>query len=178
MSKSSAIFVCDVNRLTMKNNIIVATILIAIVITWLILPSDKEKIEAHFLDLINVVNQQEEMQPIARLQRIKDFQRLFTRTVHFYAIDLPLAETVTNEELTRFFFTLAERATKVTLSHAQLEFTMISENRAEVMTHFQGRAWLPDGKQYESENDVKVVLNKVEGDWLFSEFEAQHLSSQ
>ena len=156
--------------------LLLAAVLVTGAIVWVVLPTDQEKIEARFAELIEVVNQEKPADAFGKLERLQRFKALFTSTVYFHAVDLPLQETVTNEELTRFFFSLAERADTVSLRHEALEFLLIADKRAEVKTHFHGEARMPDGKLYTSENTLKATLAEVEGEWTFNEFQALETS--
>lgn len=105
------------------------------------------------------------------MQRVNSFREIFAETILFESPDLPVKGEISNEELTRLFFTVAERSKYVSLGHEELLFSLLEESRAEVLTHFHGEALLLDDRLFESSSSVKAVLIKIEGDWKFTEFQ-------
>ena len=154
---------------------IVISIAVALIFgsaVFLLLPNDEEKIERLFEELTALASEPKTGQGIAKIRRIKGFEALFTETVTFGSLDLPVRGDISRKELTQLFFTVVERSQSVTLTYDELTFGEIADGQAEVITRFKGEALLIDGVHYENSATVKVSLSEVDGDWKFRGFEA------
>ena len=155
-----------------KKLVYVAAALIFGLAVFLLLPSDKDKIERLFSELTTLASEPKSEGGLAKIKRIKSFENLFAENITFGSLDLPVTGEISKEELTRLFFTVVERSKSVQLTHDGLAFGAIENNKAEVITRFYGKAILLDGELYENSATVKISLTKVDGDWKFREFEA------
>ena len=141
-----------------------------ILLGWLLWPSDRERIENLFDDLCEVTSKTEDASAISDAMVVKDFRKFFAPKI---AISIrskaKIAGEHTDHELSQQYGRLRLASSRMGLDYENLNFISIDEETATVSAKFFASWTGKSGKTIREDADTEVKLQKLEGDWKFSQ---------
>ncbi len=147
-------------------------LLLAIVMTLLLLPSEEEKIESLFYELSEVASKTQDASTLADAMVVKDFRELFApKVVISIRSKARIAGEHTNQGLAQLYGRLRVASRRMELRSEQLEKISIGESLAVYSAKFFA-GWTGKGGNVVNEDaHSRVELRKIDGDWKFSQID-------
>ena len=147
-------------------------LLLAIVMTLLLLPSEEEKIESLFYELSEVASKTQDASTLADAMVVKDFRELFApKVVISIRSKARIAGEHTNQGLAQLYGRLRVASRRMELRSEQIEKISISESVAVYSVKFFA-GWTGKGGNVVNEDaHSRVELKKIDGDWKFSQID-------
>ena len=147
-------------------------LLLAIVMTLLLLPSEEEKIESLFYELSEVASKTQDASTLADAMVVKDFRELFApKVVISIRSKARIAGEHSNQGLAQLYGRLRVASRRMELRSEQIEKISISESVAVYSVKFFA-SWTGKGGNVVNEDaHSRVELKKIDGDWKFSQID-------
>ena len=141
-------------------------------LVWLLWPSDEEQIRSQFDELCEITSKAEDASAISDAMVVKDFRKLFapkiTITIRSKA---KIAGEHTNHELSQQYGRLRLASRRIGLGYDNLKFLAVEEQVARVSVQFFASWTGKSGKTIREDAHTEVELNKIDGDWKFSQID-------
>ena len=143
---------------------------VIILLGWLLWPSDRERIENLVDDLCEVTSKTEDASAISDAMVVKDFRKLFAPKITIsIRSKAKIAGKQTDHELSQQYGRLRLASSRMGLRHENLKFLAIEEQVARVSVQFFASWTGKSGKTISEDAHTEVELQKIEGDWKFSQ---------
>lgn len=143
---------------------------VVILLGWLLWPSDRERIENLFDDLCEVTSKTEDASAISDAMVVKDFRKFFAPKITIsIRSKAKIAGEHTDHELSQQYGRLRLASSRMGLRYENLKFLAIEEQVARVSVQFFARWTGKSGKTIREDAHTEVELNKIDGDWRFSQ---------
>jgi len=144
-------------------------LLLAIVMTLLLLPTDEEKIESLFDELSEIASKTEDASTLSDAMVVKDFRELFApKVVISIRSKARIAGEHTNQSLAQLYGRLRVASRRMELRSEQIEKISIGESLGVYSVKFFA-GWTGKGGNVVNEDaHSRVELRKIDGDWKFS----------
>ena len=143
---------------------------VVILLGWLLWPSDREQIENLFNDLCEVTSKTEDASAISDAMVVKDFRKFFAPKI---TISIRSKAKIAGEhpdpELSQQYGRLRLASSRMGLDYENLNFISLAEETATVSAKFFASWTGKSGKTIREDADTEVKLQKLEGDWKFSQ---------
>jgi hypothetical protein len=143
---------------------------VVILLGWLLWPSDREQIENLFNELCDVTSKTEDASAISDAMVVKDFRKFFAPKITIsIRSKAKIAGEHTDHELSQQYGRLRLASSRMGLSCENLNFISIDDETATVSAKFFASWTGKSGKSIREDVDTEVKLQKLEGDWKFSQ---------
>ena len=144
-------------------------LLLAVVMTLFLLPTEEEKIEFLFYELSEVASKTEDASTLSDAMVVKDFRELFAPKVLIsIRSKARIAGEHSNQGLAQLYGRLRVASRRMELRCEQIEKISISESLAVYSVKFFA-GWTGKGGNVVNEKaHSRVELKKIDGDWTFS----------
>ena len=145
-------------------------LLLAVVMTLFLLPTEEEKIEFLFYELSEVASKTEDASTLSDAMVVKDFRELFAPKVLIsIRSKARIAGEHSNQGLAQLYGRLRVASRRMELRCEQIEKISISESVAVYSVKFFA-GWTGKGGNVVNEDaHSSVELRKIDGDWKFSQ---------
>ena len=141
-----------------------------LLLVWLLLPSDEERIHGQFDELSRIASKTEDASTIADALVLADFRSLFAPKVLLKTGRARLAGEYTNQELMQLYGRIRVNAKRLSLRFERIEFVSLNDAEAIVNSDVHAGGTAKQGKSRAESFRAEVRLSKLEGDWLFHQF--------
>ena len=139
-------------------------------IVWLLLPSDEEQIRTQLEELCEIASKTEDASAISDAMVVKDFRKLFAPKITIsIRSKAKIAGEHTDHELSQQYGRLRLASSRMGLRYDNLKFLAIEEQVARVSVQFFASWTGKSGKTIREDADTEVELQKIDGDWKFSQ---------
>ena len=147
-------------------------LLLAVVMTLFLLPTEEEKIEFLFYELSEVASKTEDASTLSDAMVVKDFRELFApKVVISIRSKARIAGEHTNQGLAQLYGRLRVASRRMELRSEQIEKISIGESLAVYSVKFFA-GWTGKGGNVVNEDaHSRVELRKIDGDWKFSQID-------
>tara|TARA_B100000282_G_scaffold282431_1_gene245229 strand:+ start:460 stop:927 length:468 start_codon:yes stop_codon:yes gene_type:complete len=147
-------------------------LLLAVVMTLFLLPTEEEKIEFLFYELSEVASKTEDASTLSDAMVVKDFRELFAPKVLIsIRSKARIAGEHSNQGLAQLYGRLRVASRRMELRCEQIEKISISESVAVYSVKFFA-GWTGKGGNVVNEDaHSRVELRKIDGDWKFSQID-------
>ena len=147
-------------------------LLLAVVMTLFLLPTEEEKIEFLFYELSEVASKTEDASTLSDAMVVKDFRELFAPKVLIsIRSKARIAGEHSNQGLAQLYGRLRVASRRMELRSEQIEKISISESVAVYSVKFFA-GWTGKGGNVVNEDaHSRVELRKIDGDWKFSQID-------
>lgn len=143
---------------------------VVILLGWLLRPSDREQIENLFNELCEVTSKTEDASAISDAMVVKDFRKFFAPKITIsIRSKAKIAGEHTDHELSQQYGRLRLASSRMGLSYENLNFISIDDETATVTAKFFASWTGKSGKSIREDAHTEVKLQKLEGDWKFSQ---------
>ena len=144
-------------------------LLLAVVMTLFLLPTEEEKIEFLFYELSEVASKTEDASTLSDAMVVKDLRELFAPKVLIsIRSKARIAGEHSNQGLAQLYGRLRVASRRMELRCEQIEKISISESVAVYSVKFFA-GWTGKGGNVVNEDaHSRVELSKIDGDWKFS----------
>ena len=143
---------------------------VVILLGWLLRPSDREQIENLFNELCEVTSKTEDASAISDALVVKDFRKFFAPKITIsIRSKAKIAGEHTDHELSQQYGRLRLASSRMGLGYENLNFISIDDETATVTAKFFASWTGKSGKSIREDVDTEVKLQKLEGDWKFSQ---------
>jgi hypothetical protein len=143
---------------------------VVILLGWLLWPSDREQIENLFNELCEVTSKTDDASAISDAMVVKDFRKFFAPKITIsIRSKAKIAGEHTDHELSQQYGRLRLASSRMGLSCENLNFISIDDETATVSAKFFASWTGKSGKSIREDVDTEVKLQKLEGDWKFSQ---------
>ena len=143
---------------------------VVILLGWLLRPSDREQIENLFNELCDVTSKTEDASAISDAMVVKDFRKFFAPKITIsIRSKAKIAGEHTDHELSQQYGRLRLASSRMGLSCENLNFISIDDETATVSAKFFASWTGKSGKTIREEAHTAVKLQKLDGDWKFSQ---------
>lgn len=143
---------------------------VVILLGWLLRPSDREQIENLFNELCEVTSKTEDASAISDAMVVKDFRKFFAPKITIsIRSKAKIAGEHTDHELSQQYGRLRLASSRMGLSCENLNFISIDDETATVSAKFFASWTGKSGKSIREDAHTEVKLQKLEGDWKFSQ---------
>lgn len=139
-------------------------------LVWLLLPSDEEQIRSRFDELCEIASKTEAASAVSDAMVVKDFRKLFAPKITIsIRSKAKIAGEHTDHELSQQYGRLRLASSRMGLRYENLKFLGIEEQVARISVQFFASWTGKSGKNIREEAHIEVELNKIDGDWKFSQ---------
>ena len=139
-------------------------------LVWLLLPSDEEQIRTQFEELCEIASKTEAASAISDAMVVKDFRKLFAPKITIsIRSKAKIAGEHTDHELSQQYGRLRLASSRMSLRYDNLKFLAIKDQVARISVKFFASWTGKSGKTILEDVHTEVELNKIEGDWKFSQ---------
>ena len=147
-------------------------LLLAVVMTLFLLPTEEEKIEFLFYELSEVASKTEDASTLSDAMVVKDLRELFAPKVLIsIRSKARIAGEHSNQGLAQLYGRLRVASRRMELRCEQIEKISISESVAVYSVKFFA-GWTGKGGNVVNEDaHSRVELRKIDGDWKFSQID-------
>ena len=147
-------------------------LLLAVVMTLFLLPTEEEKIEFLFYELSEVASKTEDASTLSDAMVVKDFRELFApKVVISIRSKARIAGEHTNQGLAQLYGRLRVASRRMELRSEQIEKISINKSVAVYSVKFFA-GWTGKGGNVVNEDaHSRVELRKIDGDWKFSQID-------
>jgi hypothetical protein len=143
---------------------------VVILLGWLLRTSDREQIENLFNELCEVTSKTEDASAISDAMVVKDFRKFFAPKITIsIRSKAKIAGEHTDHELSQQYGRLRLASSRMGLSYENLNFISIDDETATVSAKFFASWTGKSGKSIREDAHTEVKLQKLEGDWKFSQ---------
>ena len=143
---------------------------VVLLLGWLLWPSDREQIENLFNELCDVTSKTEDASAISDAMVVKDFRKFFAPKITIsIRSKAKIAGEHTDHELSQQYGRLRLASSRMGLGYENLNFISIDDETATVTAKFFASWTGKSGKTIREDADTEVKLQKLEGDWKFSQ---------
>jgi hypothetical protein len=143
---------------------------VVILLGWLLWPSDREQIENLFNELCEVTSKTEDASAISDALVVKDFRKFFAPKITIsIRSKAKIAGEHTDHELSQQYGRLRLASSRMGLGYENLNFISIDDETATVTAKFFASWTGKSGKSIREDAHTEVKLQKLEGDWKFSQ---------
>ena len=149
---------------------IIILLLCLCLLVWLLWPSDEEQIRTQLEELCEIASKTEDASAISDAMVVKDFRKLFAPKITIsIRSKAKIAGKQTDHELSQQYGRLRLASSRMGLRHENLKFLAIEEQVARVSVQFFASWTGMSGKTISEDAHTEVELQKIEGDWKFSQ---------
>ena len=147
-------------------------LLLAVVMTLFLLPTEEEKIEFLFYELSEVASKTEDASTLSDAMVVKDFRELFAPKVLIsIRSKARIAGEHSNQGLAQLYGRLRVASRRMELRCEQIEKISINKSVAVYSVKFFA-GWTGKGGNVVNEDaHSRVELRKIDGDWKFSQID-------
>ena len=139
-------------------------------LVWLLWPSNEEQIRSQLDELCEIASKTEDASAISDAMVVKDFRKLFAPKITIsIRSKAKIAGKQTDHELSQQYGRLRLASSRMGLRHENLKFLAIEEQVARVSVQFFASWTGKSGKTISEDAHTEVELQKIEGDWKFSQ---------
>ena len=143
---------------------------VVLLLGWLLWPSDREQIENLFNELCDITSKTEDASAISDAMVVKDFRKFFAPKITIsIRSKAKIAGEHTDHELSQQYGRLRLASSRMGLGYENLNFISIDDETATVTAKFFARWTGKSGKSIREDAHTEVKLQKLEGDWKFSQ---------
>jgi hypothetical protein len=143
---------------------------VVILLGWLLWPTDREQIENLFNELCDITSKTEDASAISDAMVVKDFRKFFAPKITIsIRSKAKIAGEHTDHELSQQYGRLRLASSRMGLSCENLNFISIDDETATVSAKFFASWTGKSGKSIREDAHTEVKLQKLEGDWKFSQ---------
>jgi hypothetical protein len=143
---------------------------VVLLLGWLLWPSDREQIENLFNELCEVTSKTEDASAISDALVVKDFRKFFAPKITIsIRSKAKIAGEHTDHELSQQYGRLRLASSRMGLGYENLNFISIDDETATVSAKFFASWTGKSGKSIREDAHTEVKLQKLEGDWKFSQ---------
>jgi hypothetical protein len=143
---------------------------VVLLLGWLLWPSDREQIENLFNELCDVTSKTEDASAISDAMVVKDFRKFFAPKITIsIRSKAKIAGEHTDHELSQQYGRLRLASSRMGLGYENLNFISIDDETATVSVKFFASWTGKSGKSIREDAHTEVKLQKLEGDWKFSQ---------
>ena len=143
---------------------------VVLLLGWLLWPSDREQIENLFNELCDVTSKTEDASAISDAMVVKDFRKFFAPKITIsIRSKAKIAGEHTDHELSQQYGRLRLASSRMGLSCENLNFISIDDETATVTAKFFASWTGKSGKSIREDAHTEVKLQKLDGDWKFSQ---------
>ena len=143
---------------------------VVLLLGWLLWPSDREQIENLFNELCDVTSKTEDASAISDAMVVKDFRKFFAPKITIsIRSKAKIAGEHTDHELSQQYGRLRLASSRVGLDYENLNFISIDDETATVSAKFFASWTGKSGKSIREDAHTEVKLQKLDGDWKFSQ---------
>lgn len=143
---------------------------VVILLGWLLWPSDREQIENLFNELCDVTSKTDDASAISDAMVVKDFRKFFAPKITIsIRSKAKIAGEHTDHELSQQYGRLRLASSRMGLGYENLNFISIDDETATVSAKFFASWTGKSGKSIREDAHTEVKLQKLEGDWKFSQ---------
>jgi hypothetical protein len=143
---------------------------VVLLLGWLLWPSDREQIENLFNELCDVTSKTEDASAISDAMVVKDFRKFFAPKITIsIRSKAKIAGEHTDHELSQQYGRLRLASSRMGLGYENLNFISIDDETATVSAKFFASWTGKSGKSIREDAHTEVKLQKLEGDWKFSQ---------
>jgi hypothetical protein len=143
---------------------------VVLLLGWLLWPSDREQIENLFNELCEVTSKTEDASAISDALVVKDFRKFFAPKITIsIRSKAKIAGEHTDHELSQQYGRLRLASSRMGLGYENLNFISIDDETATVTAKFFASWTGKSGKSIREDAHTEVKLQKLEGDWKFSQ---------
>jgi hypothetical protein len=143
---------------------------VVLLLGWLLWPSDREQIENLFNELCDVTSKTEDASAISDAMVVKDFRKFFAPKITIsIRSKAKIAGEHTDHELSQQYGRLRLASSRMGLGYENLNFISIDDETATVTAKFFASWTGKSGKSIREDAHTEVKLQKLEGDWKFSQ---------
>jgi len=147
-------------------------LLLVVLIAFLLLPTDEEKIESLFHELSEVASKTEDASTLSDAMVVKDFRELFApQVVISIRSKARIAGEHTNQGLAQLYGRLRVASRRMELRCEQIKKISIGESMAVYSVKFFAGWTGKGGNVVREDAHSKVELSKIDGDWKFSQID-------
>jgi hypothetical protein len=143
---------------------------VVLLLGWLLWPSDREQIENLFNELCDVTSKTEDASAISDAMVVKDFRKFFAPKITIsIRSKAKIAGEHTDHELSQQYGRLRLASSRMGLGYENLNFISIDDETATVTAKFFASWTGKSGKSIREDAHTEVKLQKLDGDWKFSQ---------
>jgi hypothetical protein len=143
---------------------------VVLLLGWLLWPSDREQIENLFNELCEVTSKTEDASAISDALVVKDFRKFFAPKITIsIRSKAKIAGEHTDHELSQQYGRLRLASSRMGLGYENLNFISIDDETATVTAKFFASWTGKSGKSIREDAHTEVKLQKLDGDWKFSQ---------
>jgi hypothetical protein len=143
---------------------------VVLLLGWLLWPSDREQIENLFNELCEITSKTEDASAISDALVVKDFRKFFAPKITIsIRSKAKIAGEHTDHELSQQYGRLRLASSRMGLGYENLNFISIDDETATVSAKFFASWTGKSGKSIREDAHTEVKLQKLEGDWKFSQ---------
>ena len=147
-------------------------LLLVVLIAFLLLPTDEEKIESLFHELSEVASKTEDASTLSDAMVVKDFRELFApKVVISIRSKARIAGEHTNQGLAQLYGRLRVASRRMELRCEQIKKISIGESMAVYSVKFFAGWTGKGGNVVREDAHSRVELSKIDGDWKFSQID-------
>ena len=139
-------------------------------LVWLLWPSNEEQIRSQLDELCEIASKTEDASAISDAMVVKDFRKFFAPKITIsIRSKAKIAGEHTDHELSQQYGRLRIASRRMSLKYENLNFISIDEETATVSAKFFASWSGKSGKTIREDAHTEVELNKIDGDWRFSQ---------
>jgi len=143
---------------------------VVILLGWLLWPTDRDQIENLFNELCEVTSKTEDASAISDAMVVKDFRKFFAPKITIsIRSKAKIAGEHTDHELSQQYGRLRLASSRMGLGYENLNFISIDDETATVTAKFFASWTGKSGKSIREDAHTEVKLQKLDGDWKFSQ---------
>jgi hypothetical protein len=147
-------------------------LLLVVLIAFLLLPTDEEKIESLFHELSEVASKTDDASTLSDAMVVKDFRELFApKVVISIRSKARIAGEHTNQGLAQLYGRLRVASRRMELRCEQIKKISIVESMAVYSVKFFAGWTGKGGNVVREDAHSRVELSKIDGDWKFSQID-------
>ena len=147
-------------------------LLLVVLIAFLLLPTDEEKIESLFHELSEVASKTEDASTLSDAMVVKDFRELFApKVVISIRSKARIAGEHTNRGLAQLYGRLRVASRRMELRCEQIKKISTGESMAVYSVKFFAGWTGKGGNVVREDAHSRVELSKIDGDWKFSQID-------
>ena len=134
-------------------------------------PSDEKKVKRQFALLAQWASKDPDEKPLAMAQRVKKIGSLFAKKCNLQVSSYLILGTFSRKEIMAFAARGRLHFSQFNLKFYDLTVTFPEERKAKVALTGRLSGKEQNGETVDETRELLCVLQKVEKEWLFSEFE-------
>lgn len=150
----------------------VLVVIIGIVVTIILLPSEEKRVKKQFLLLSESVSKSPEENAFLMLQKMKNIGTLFDQQCELRIPSQSLSGTYAREEISAYAGSARSHFSQLDLKFYDLHIIFPEKGVTKVTLTGRLTGKSTAGEQVDETRELECLLKKIENKWLFSQIEA------